>query len=440
MRGRDTVLTDGAPVDAPAPPAGDVPPPGGRQSLLRLAVVVAAVVTLAVLLHGGDLVIVVAAVVLMITLHELGHFVTAKWSGMKVTEAFLGFGPRLWSVRRGETEYGIKAIPAGAYVKIIGMSNLEEVDPADEPRTYRQQAFHKRLLVAVAGSGMQFVLAFVALWAFLVAVGPSSTTSVAIEAIAPLAHGADPARAAGLRPGDVIVAVDGRRLSPAHAGSATQDLVDLVSPHAGQPVVLTVERGGTTRRLTVVPDPVRVTSHGHATTVGRIGVEIGGPSVAENPVRAVGTSVIGVGEIVSQSVKAIQTTFSLHGLRAFFDQLGNAKAAAKAAKAGTRPESIVGAIRTATQGAEAGPAALISVLLSIDIFVALANLFPMLPLDGGHVLVAVYERIRTRRGRRYVADVTKLTPVAYAFMLFLVVFVASAIFLDVTHPVANPFG
>jgi membrane-associated protease RseP (regulator of RpoE activity) len=81
-----------------------------------------------------------------------------------------------------------------------------------------------------------------------------------------------------------------------------------------------------------------------------------------------------------------------------------------------------------------------SVLLTIDVFVALANLFPMLPLDGGHVLVAVYERARSRRGRRYVADVAKLTPVAWAFVVFLLVFVGSALFLDITHPVANPFG
>src|SRR2546421_10982618 len=84
---------------------------------------------------------VVIAIVVMIMLHELGHFATAKWAGMKVTEYFLGFGPRLWSIRRGETEYGVKAIPAGGYVKIIGMTNLEEVDPADEPRTYRQKPF-----------------------------------------------------------------------------------------------------------------------------------------------------------------------------------------------------------------------------------------------------------------------------------------------------------
>ena len=94
-------------------------------------------------------------------LHELGHFVTAKRAGMKVTEYFVGFGPRLWSVRRGETEYGVKAIPAGGYVRITGFTSVEEVDPEDEHRAYRQQPFHQRIIVASAGSAMHFLIAFV---------------------------------------------------------------------------------------------------------------------------------------------------------------------------------------------------------------------------------------------------------------------------------------
>ena len=107
----------------------------------------------------------------MIMLHELGHFVMAKRAGMKVTEFFLGFGPRLWSIRRGETEYGVKAIPAGGYVRIIGMSNIEEVDPADEERTYRSKPYRHRLGVAVAGSTMHFIIAAVLLFLLYAAVG-----------------------------------------------------------------------------------------------------------------------------------------------------------------------------------------------------------------------------------------------------------------------------
>src|SRR4051794_41609108 len=110
-----------------------------RSALVRLAMIVVAALVAAAVTGVTKTVAVVLAIIVMIMLHELGHFLTAKAGGMKVTEYFLGFGPRLWSIRKGETEYGVKAIPAGGYVKIIGMSNLEEGPPEDEPRSYRQQ-------------------------------------------------------------------------------------------------------------------------------------------------------------------------------------------------------------------------------------------------------------------------------------------------------------
>lgn len=402
--------------------------------------VAALVVALFVIFGAGDLLVVIACLIVMVMVHELGHLLAAKHGGMKVTEYFLGFGPRLWSIRRGETEYGIKAIPAGGYVKIVGMSSLEEVDPADEARTYRQQPFHNRLIVAVAGSFMHFLTALLLLWGLLVFIGTPRADAVSVVGLAPLAHGVDPARAAGLRAGDVIVQVDGR---PVGSQSA---LVQVIHTHAGQPVRLTVERGGTRRAVVVTPAAVTVpatsgsAATGATTTEGMIGVQVGQGPLATMGLLA-GARVAGVdfGRVVSSSMSALGSTFSLHGLTSFFSQLGSAKRAAQAAQNGTRPESIYGVVRTATQGAQAGPLYLIEVLVSIDVFIGIANLFPMLPLDGGHVLVAVYERLRSRRGRRYVADVTKLMPVAYAFVLFLLVFVGSAVFLDITHPVVNPF-
>ena len=163
-------------------------PPGlsPRAELARLVAVVAAVVLACVVTHTTAVLIVVVALVAMIMLHELGHFATAKWSHMKVTEYFLGFGPRLWSFRRGETEYGIKAIPAGGYVKILGMTNAEEVDPADEARTYRRQPFHNRLLVAVAGSAMHGVMAFLLLWGMFTFIGSQRQDMVQIAGFSPL--------------------------------------------------------------------------------------------------------------------------------------------------------------------------------------------------------------------------------------------------------------
>ena len=117
----------------------------------------------------------------MVMLHEVGHYITAKRAGMKVTEFFLGFGPRLWSFQRGETEYGVKALPLGGYVRIIGMSNLEEVDPEDEPRTYRQGRYRDRLKVVLAGVTVNLLIAFLLFFVVIVGRGVADGPSTTIE-------------------------------------------------------------------------------------------------------------------------------------------------------------------------------------------------------------------------------------------------------------------
>jgi RIP metalloprotease RseP len=126
-----------------------------------LVLFVAGLIALAILSPGSRIPLaIVLGIVMMVMLHEAGHYIVAKRAGMKVTEFFLGFGPRLWSFRRGETEYGVKALPLGGYVRIIGMSNLEEVDPEDEPRTYRQGRYRDRMKVALAGVTVNLLNAF----------------------------------------------------------------------------------------------------------------------------------------------------------------------------------------------------------------------------------------------------------------------------------------
>ena len=149
----DTELKPPTP-DGPITAKGDIPGKIGLAALIGG--------TIALGIFGGwPILIIVLSLVFMIFMHELGHYLTAKSAGMKVTEFFIGFGPRIWSFRRGETEYGVKAIPAGAYVRIIGMNNLDEVPPADEARTYRQKSYPRRMSVAVAGSAMHFLMAFI---------------------------------------------------------------------------------------------------------------------------------------------------------------------------------------------------------------------------------------------------------------------------------------
>ena len=121
-----------------------------RTATAILVAFLAAMVWLAIFVPGSRTPLILnVGIILMVMLHEFGHYITAKRSGMKVTEFFVGFGPRLWSFTRGETEYGVKAIPAGGYVRIIGMTNMEEVDPADEPRTFRQGTPGRRMAFVV---------------------------------------------------------------------------------------------------------------------------------------------------------------------------------------------------------------------------------------------------------------------------------------------------
>jgi membrane-associated protease RseP (regulator of RpoE activity) len=427
------------PVEAPDRAVGVACVPPDRWNLLRLVVAICVIVALAFATHTTDLLIVIVAIIAMVMLHELGHFATAKWSGMKVTEYFLGFGPRLWSFRRGETEYGVKALPLGGYVKIIGMSNLEEVPPEDEPRTYREKPFRNRLLVAVAGSAMHFILAVILVFAILVGYGTAASGTVQVQGLSSWQGEPVPARLAGIEPGDLIVSIDG------HPVRADTDVSAVTSVSAGKPVVMVVRRDGVDRTVTLTPVNGHDAIEGGQPAVaagkndGLIGVELGPETVPVGALTATGRSFTDVGEVMKESVVAVWQRFSPSGIASLFKQVTNSQAAQQASETGSRPESIYGAVRTATQGVQAGWPDFLEVLVVINVFIGMLNLLPMLPLDGGHVAVAVYERIRSRRGRPYHADVAKLTPFAYTFMLFLGFVVLSALYLDITHPIANPF-
>ncbi len=430
------------PDDGTAVTGGRGPVTSPRRALVQLVAGVAAAVVLAVATGHVDLLVVVVSLVVMVMVHELGHLLAAKHGRMKVTEYFLGFGPRLWSFRRGETEYGVKALPLGGYVKIPGMTNLEEVDPADEPRTYRQQPFHARLLVAVAGSAMHFLMAFVLLWSLFAFVGTPSATQVAIEGTATVGGRPGPAAKAGLRAGDVVVSVDGARV-----GGDASVLTTAIHDHAGKPVRLVVERDGVRRTVTVVPANGRTASEAGVALpsgtapFGVIGVSLGAPLERVSPVPALGRTVTGIGRLTASSVTGVVSLFSPNAIGQRFQQVTSAKAAAQASANGTRVESIVGAVNTAAQAFHAGVGNLLAFLVAINLFIGVFNLFPMLPLDGGHVAIAVYERLRSLGRRRpYHADVAKLMPLTWVMLAFLGVLFATSLVNDLLHPLPNPFG
>jgi membrane-associated protease RseP (regulator of RpoE activity) len=145
------------------------------------------------------------AIIFFVTAHEAGHFFAAKATGMKATEFFFGFGPRLWSTQRGETEYGLKALPLGGYVRIIGMNPLEEVSPEDLGRTYREKKFWEKSVVVLAGVGTNFLIAFILFYGLVMANGVPGDLIPVVGAVVE----DSPAEVAGLQVNDRIVAIDG---------------------------------------------------------------------------------------------------------------------------------------------------------------------------------------------------------------------------------------
>ncbi len=397
--------------------------------------------------------IVILAIVVMVFLHELGHFVTAKRAGMKVTEFFIGFGPKLWSFRRGETEYGVKLIPAGAYVKIIGMHNLEEVAPEDEGRTYRQKSFGRRLSVAVAGSTMHFLLALVLIFVALVAVGqPGGTLNPKGQeskwTVGNVVKGSGAAEA-GLRKDDKVVSVAGRPIA------RFTDLKSIVQKHKGDIVPVVVVRHGA--RLTLRAELREFTDKdgGHGCCLG---IGPGYPVQRLSPIRGLVRTPSEFAEVTALSAGALGRFFTPSSLANYAGQVTHANdrgqvsgqpAPRKGNKAtggsggsgdgasGNRLLSIYGLVRIGAHAGEVNAGSLIGLFALINIFIGVFNLVPLLPFDGGHVAIAFYEKVQERRLRRkrYFTDVAKLLPLTYAVVLVLGMIFVSSLYLDIANPI-----
>jgi membrane-associated protease RseP (regulator of RpoE activity) len=439
-------MTDGLDAKPPPPSPSDEPTEVYETNGLWVGVLIAATVGLG-LWAGWSFVVTILGVVVMIAIHEGGHYLTAKWSGMKVTEFFIGFGPKLWSFRRGETEYGIKPIPAGAYVRIIGMNNLDEVAPEDEARAYRQHSFPKRLLVVLAGPGTHFVQALIIVFVLLAVAGlPGGTLSNpgsqwVVEEVTEDSAAAD----AGLQPGDRVVAFDG------HAVSTWDDLTSFIrSSEVGDDVTLAVERDGERFETTteIGSRPRDLGGQGAAAGTPFLGI---GPTAAPDDRLGVVDALVRTpqqtADVSWQAISALGGFFSPSGLGSFADTVSEGsddRSEPAAPSGGTNADedsddgrllSIYGAVRIGAALGEESWAGLLLFFLQINIFVGLINLVPLLPFDGGHAAVAIYERIRSRGGQRYYADVAKLLPFAYAVIMGLVVLGVTTFYLDLVNPV-----
>jgi len=406
--------------------AAELPPQttadGRRAAVTGVLLLVGTVLLAFVRPRMAGTIAVFAAIILMVMLHELGHFVMAKRAGMKVTEYFLGFGPRLWSIRRGETEYGVKAIPAGGYVRIIGMSSADVVDPADEERTYRAKPYRDRLGVAVAGSTMHFIIAAILLFIVLAFVGIPTRPAIIAQIVPD-----SPAQHSDFRLGDRIVAVNG------HTVKDWSEIPAYVESHGESELVFTVVRKDTGERADVALRPRKVVDEGKE--VPRVGI---GPEMKiryeTKPIpSAIGSTFTGMPKFMWQTVKALGGLFSPNGIENYSELLQGKKDANQ----NNRLMSPVGVARVAGDAVESGWSYVLMLLFGINVFVGIFNMVPLLPLDGGHVAIATYEKIASKiKRRRVTVDVQRLMPITAAVLAVLVIMGLTALYLDIVRPVS----
>lgn len=386
----------------------------------------------------------VIALLVSVMLHEAGHLVPAKRFGMKASQYFVGFGPTLWSFRRGETEYGIKAVLLGGFVKIVGYTPLEELDPADEPRAFYRQKASRRSIVIAGGVVMNFLFAFVLLMAMAMTIGirqPGTvtttvdevTTCVPASLTEPCGDGRpqSPAAAAGLRPGDRVLSFNGRRVGD---WTELRDAIDAARP--GQTVPVVVERGG--RQATLQARLAEVGGESFLGMSARIagqGYDRTGPiGAAVFAGRGIGQTVAGIGQVVVDLPAAIPKLFSPERASTPGGQVGSVVGAT----------DVSGQIFSSESSWRDKAALYLSLVVSVNIFLGALNVLPLLPLDGGHLSVVVYERLRAwyarRRGRPEpgLVDMTKLLPVTYLAVVLLIGLGVLLILADLINPLRLP--
>lgn len=392
-------------------PLGDAPPVETRKAVTGILVIVAALALLVIARPSlWVTVAIIVGLILTIMLHEWGHYIAAKKAGMMVTEFFLGFGPRIWSFRRGETEYGIKAIPAGGYVRIIGMTNLEEVDPEDEPRTYRQSTTPKKLMVVLAGITVNLVIALVLIYTILVVRGQQELSTRIDQVVAD-----SPARSAGIQAGDRILSIDGTAVND------WDTVGELVRPKAGTPITVVVERGAELVPIMVTPEKLD--------GAGRIGITAEVVNDPVSPFAAVPKSFVVMVDGTKQTVEALARIFSPAGIEKYGKTVTNSQGGFSGQE---RPRSIIGIVAEGDDIVNGDVTVLLALLASINVFLALFNALPLPPLDGGHAAIAAYEGIASKVTRRRVrVDYRRVMPVAAVVMMFLLMFGLSAMYLDI---------
>ena len=410
-----------------------------------------------------------------IALHEVGHLIPAKLFGVKVTQYMIGFGPTLFSRRKGETEYGVKAIPLGGYISMIGMyppaasvgatesrsagffrtliqdardQSADQIGDDEDSRTFYRLPIHKRLIIMFGGPVMNLVIGTVLIGILLMGIGiPTAVNRVATvspcvttAASCPSGAAASPASKAGFRVGDTIVSVDGTS-TPSWAEASS-----LFAASPGTELTVVVTNDGARRTLEVTPVATRAevaAADGTTSTetVGRIGVAARTALQSQS----ITTVLPAVGSALGVTFHTVAT------LPARLADVGGALFAGQQRPMDS-PMSVVGAGRVAGEVASTDQLGLLgkvqyilNILAGLNIFLFVLNLVPLPPLDGGHVAAALWEGLKRAFARVFKrrepkpTDTAKLIPLTFGVVAVLGAMSLFLIVADIVKPI-NPFG
>lgn len=373
----------------------------------------------------------VFALLFSVMVHEFGHYLTARRYGMHVSEFFVGFGKRIWSRQRGETEFGIKAIPAGGYCRIEGMTPRDEMPEGQEDRAFHRASSGRKLIVLGAGSFLHFLLGYLLLFILLAGVGVNQVLPV-IDSVA--ANSA--AAAAGFQKGDEIIAIDGDR------STDWQDQLLKIRKSNGLPITFTIKRDGVIQDISATPRMTKIEDGTSRYVLGIIN-EFGTKRIS--PVTSISTSAKLTWRFTSASAKSLLQLPTK--IPALFGQTFGGQERDENGLVG-----VVGVARVSGQAAASGELTLaerlgtfILIVASLNIFVGLFNLLPILPLDGGHMAVAIADEIRAffakLRGRPRPAaiDVQVLTPVTTVVFIVLAALTVLLLIADIFNPIILNF-
>jgi membrane-associated protease RseP (regulator of RpoE activity) len=368
----------------------------------------------------------VVALLFSVMVHEFGHYITARKYGMWVSEFFVGFGKRIWSVQRGETEFGVKAIPAGGYCKIEGMSPSDELPEGQEDRAFYKASSAKKLVVLGAGSFLHFVLGFVLLFTLFAGIGTNQVLPEIREVVPNSA-----AQAAGILAGDEVISINGKKVTEWYKD------VEVIRQSQGKELSLVLDRNG---------EQISVTASARLTDID------GTKRYVLGIVNDMGLKRSGLLVSIKNSA-TVTKSFLVESVKSLGKLPEKIPALWGATVRGEErdPNGLVGVVGVARVSGEAVGsdkltsmerlATFVLIVASLNIFVGVFNLLPILPLDGGHMAVAIADSIRAffarLRGRPRPApiDVTVLTPITMVVFVVLATLTLLLLVADVINPV-----